>query len=162
MVKAPTPTESDRVEVIRVALAGIAGADPLDDVFDQLHRFLDFAFPFPADVLTEVAADALTLAGATRGTPMSLSDAHERYLPEWTISGNTAHQKSRVAIDLAVAAHGGIVPDYVAAASWWRVNDLPFYAFQTATIMIRIAADRTARPIASICAEIAATHRLEL
>lgn len=70
----------------------------------------------PADVLIELAADALMLAGAARATPVSLTDVHDRYLPEWTISGNAVHQKSRVAIDLAVALHGGIVPGYDAAA----------------------------------------------
>jgi hypothetical protein len=113
-------------------------------------------------VLVELAADALTLVGATRARPVSLTDAHERYLPEWGISGNTAHQKSRVAIELMVALHGGRVPDYDAAARWWRVNDLAFYAFQATAIMIRIAAERTGQPVASICGELAAPHGMKL
>jgi hypothetical protein len=156
------PADEDRLEVTRVVLAGIARAEPLADVFEHLVPYLDFAFPFPADALVELAADALTLTGATRATPVSLTDAHERYLPEWTISGNAAHQKSRVAIELAVALHGGIVPDYDAAAIWWRVNDLAFYAFQAAAIMMRIAAERTAEPVASICGELAAPHGMKL
>lgn len=156
------PTNTERLDAARVVLAGIARAEPLDDVFEQLAPYLDYAFPFPADVLVELAADALTLAGATRDTPVSLTDAHKRYLPEWTISGNTAHNKSRVAIELAVALHGGIVPDYDAAAIWWQVQDLEFYAFQAAAIMIRIAAERTGRPGASICGELAASHGMKL
>jgi hypothetical protein len=156
------PTDTDRVDARRVVLAGIARAEPLDDVFEQLLAYLDYAFPFPADVLVEIAADALTLAGATRATPVSLSDAHRRHLPEWTIRGNTAHNKSRVAIELAVAFHGGIVPDYDAAAIWWQVQDLEFYAFQAAAIMIRIAVERTGRPVASICGELAAPHGMNL
>lgn len=151
-----------RLEVTRAVLAGIARAEPLADVFEYLVVYLDYAFPFPADVLVELAADALTLVGATRATPLSLTDAHERYLPEWTISGSTAHQKSRVAIELAVALHGRIMPDYDAAAIWWRVNDLAFYAFQAAAIMIRIAAERTAQPVAFFCDELAAPHGLKL
>jgi hypothetical protein len=100
--------------------------------------------------------------GATRATPVSLSDAHRRYLPERTIRGNTAHNKSRVAIELAVALHGGIVPDYDAAAIWWQVQDLALYAFQAAAIMIRIAAERTSRPVAAICGELAASHGMKL
>ena len=118
------PTDTARVDAKRVMLAGIARTEPLNDVFEQLRRYRDYAFPFPADLLVEIAADALTIAGATRATPVSLSDAHRRYLPEWNIRGNTAHNKSRVAIELAVALHGGIVPDYDAVAIWWRVQDL--------------------------------------
>jgi hypothetical protein len=132
------------------------------DVFEHLVPFLDYEFPFPADALIELAADALTLAGATRATPLSLTDAHERYLSEWTISGNTARQKSRVAIELAVALHGGIVPDFDATAIWWRVQDLALYAFQAAPIMIRIAAERTAQPVTSICGELAALRAMQL
>jgi hypothetical protein len=58
--------------------------------------------------------------------------------------------------------HGGIVPDYDAAAIWWQVQDLEFYAFQAAAIMIRIAAERTGRPGASICGELAASHGMKL
>jgi hypothetical protein len=156
------PADADRLEVIRVVLAGIARAEPLHDVFEHVVPFLDYAFPFPANVLIELAADTLTLAGATRATPVSLTDAHEHYLPELTISGNTAHQKSRVAIELAVALHGGIVPDYDAAAIWWQVQDLAFYAFQAVAIMIRIAAERTDRSAASICDELAVAHGMKL
>ncbi len=143
-------------------LAGIARDARLHDVLDELVPYLEYAFPFPANVLVEIAADALTLAGATRATPVSLTDAHRRYLPEWTIRGNTAHNKSRVAVELAVALHGGIVPDYDAAAFWWRVQDLDFYAFQAAAIMIRIAAERTGRPAAAICGELASSRRFDL
>jgi hypothetical protein len=154
MATPPTPTDADRVAATRVALAGIARNDPLDVVYGQLRRFLDYAFPFPADVLIEIAADALTLAGATRATPISLSNVYERYLPEWTVSGNTAHQKSRAAIDLAVATHAGIEPDYDSAAGWWRINDLPVHALHTTTIMIRLAAEQTDTLVAATCANI--------
>ncbi len=143
-------------------LAGIARAEPLNDVFEQLRRYLDYAFPFPADLLVEIAADALTIAGVARATPVSLSDAHRGYLPEWNVRGKSEHNKSRVAIELAVALHGGIVPDYDAAAIWWQVQDLAFYAFQAAAIMIRIAAERTGWPVAAICGELAASHGLKL
>ncbi len=54
------------------------------------------------------------------------------------------------------------MPDYDAAAIWWQVQDLEFYAFQAAAIMIRIAAERTGRPGASICGELAASHGMKL
>jgi hypothetical protein len=54
------PADADRLEVTRVVLAGIARAAPLRDLFEHLLPFLDYEFPFPADVLIELAADALT------------------------------------------------------------------------------------------------------
>ena len=162
MAKKPVATEAHRVDATRVALTGIAGGEPLDDVLARLRSSVDFAFPFPGDVFVEVAADALELAGATRATPVSLSDATETYLPEWTVSGNTAHQKSRAAIDAAIALHAGIAVDFGAVAGWWQVQDFAFYAFQTAVIMIRLAAATTGRPAESICTEIAARHHLQL
>ena len=90
-------TKADRVAVARLVLDGLAHGEPLDNVLGRLRRFADYRFPFPGDVLTEIAAGALDVAGATRATPLSLSDATERHLPEWTVSGDTARQKHRAA-----------------------------------------------------------------
>ncbi len=73
-----------------------------------------------------------------------------------------AHNKSRVAIELAVALHAGTVPDYDAAPIWWQVQDLAFHAFQAAVIIVRIATEKTSRPVATICGELAASHGMEL
>jgi hypothetical protein len=54
------------------------------------------------------------------------------------------------------------VPDYDAAAIWWQVQDLAFYAFQPAAIMVRIAAERTSRPVTAICGELAALQGMKL
>ena len=162
MGKQTVAGEAQRLEAARLLLAGVAGDERLDDVLGRLRPFADYAFPFPGDVLVELAADALELAGATRATPVSLSDATQTYLPEWTVSGNTAHQKSRSAIEAAVALHAGIAVDYGEVAGWWQVQDFAFYAFQTAVIMIRLAAATTGRPADSICAEIAARRHLQL
>ena len=89
----------------RVALTAIAS-----ESFDAFMA--DFSaekqFPFPADVLTELAADALALAGATRTQPIALHDFAERYLADFEIRGNTAHQKLGAAQHLAVAAHAWV------------------------------------------------------
>jgi hypothetical protein len=162
MAKETVAGEAQRLEAARLFLAGVAGNERLDDALDRLRPFADFAFPFPGDVLVELAADALELSGATRATPVSLSDAPETYLSEWTISGNTAHQKSRAAIEASVALHAGVAVDYGAVAGWWQVQDFAFYAFQAAVIMIRLAAATTGRATDSICAEIAAKRQAQL
>jgi hypothetical protein len=156
MAKKATATEQDRLAVARLVLGGVARDEPLDDVLRQLRPFADCTFPFPGDVLTEIAATALEIAGATPATPLSLSDATERHLPERTISGNTARQKHRAAIQAAVALHAGIIVDYGEVAGWWQLQDYTFHAFEAAVVLIRVAAEHTRRPARSICEEIAA------
>ena len=93
-----------------------------------------------ATFLTEIAAGALDVAGATRATPLSLSDATEGHLPEWTVGGNTARQKHRAALQAAIGLHGGIIVDYEETAGWWQVQDYAFHAFDAAVVLIRVAA----------------------
>ena len=158
MAKRQRATEQDRVNVLRTVLDGLAHNEPLGDVSNRLLPYVEYVFPFPGDVLTEIGADALRAAGATPETPLSLSDASERYLLEWKVSGNTARQKHRAAMNAAIARHAGIVVDYYDIAGWWRAQDFTFHAFDAAVVLIRGAADKTGRSVRSICEEIAAQH----
>jgi hypothetical protein len=154
------PTAPERVEVATVALTRIASGEPFDELLRWLQPLSDCEFPFPGDVFVELAADALAVAGVARANPVSLTDAYERHLPERPISGNAAHQKSRAALLAAVALHAGIVPDYGEIAGWWRTADFDAWAFQACVSLVRVAAERTGQPIASLCAEIAAGRDL--
>jgi hypothetical protein len=155
MAKNTAATEQDRVAVAGLLLGGLARDEPLDDVLRQLRPFADATFPFPGDVLTEIAATALEIAGATPATPLSLTNANDRHLPEWTISGNTARQKHRVAVQAAIALHAGIIVDYDDLAGWWQVQDYTRHAFEASVLLIRVAVEHTERSAASICREIA-------
>ena len=88
---------------------GAVASGVLDDFTSDWRTLDEKRFPFPADVFTELAADAMGLAGVTRSEPVSLDDFAERYLPEFEFRGNTAHQKMRAAINLVVGVHGGVV-----------------------------------------------------
>jgi hypothetical protein len=105
---------------------------------------------------------ALEIAGATPATPLSLAGATERHLPEWTISGNTARQKYRAALQAAVALHAGIVVDYDEVAGWWRLQDFTRHAFAVAVVLIRGAAEQTQRTVESVCEEIARGREVTL
>jgi hypothetical protein len=85
---------------------------------------------------------------------VSLADATRRYLTEWSISGNTAHQKHRAAMQAAIAAHAGIVVDYDEIAGWWQAQDFAVHALEAVLVLVRVAADHTDRAVASICEEI--------
>jgi hypothetical protein len=149
-------SEQDRAQVVQLVLGGLASGATLAEIERQLRSFEDRAFPFPADVLTELGADALAVAGATRTSPISLEDLAARYLPEYEIRGNTEHQKSRAAVQLIVDTHAGIVPDFDGVAGWWRAQDLWWFSFTALVMMLRLAARSSDTPIAAVCAEIAA------
>ena len=156
------PTAVEREEVATIALTRIAKGQPLDETSRWLLPYSDCKFPFPGDVFVELAADALGVAGASRANPVSLVDVYERHLPERKISGNTAHQKSRAALQAAIALHGGIVPDYDEIAGWWRLNDFDAWAFMACVVLVRAAAERTGQPVDSVCAQIAAARNLRM
>ncbi len=96
----------------RIALGAVASG-VLDDFTSDWRTLDEKRFPFPADVFTELAADAMGLAGVTRSEPVSLDDFAERYLPEFEFRGNTAHQKMRAALNLVVGCM---------AASWPTIS----------------------------------------
>ena len=162
MARTTTATEQDRLEVACLVLGGMARDEPLDDVLTQLRSFADYSFPFPGDVLTELGATALAVAGAAPRTPLSLSGATERHLSEWTVSGNAARQKHRAAIQAAVALHAGIVVDYDEVAGWWRLQDFTLHAFDAAVVLIRVAAEHIGQSARSICEEIAVRRGVSL
>jgi len=112
---------------MRVVLGGLAHDEPIDDPLRKLRPYADYDFPFPGNALTDIAASALGVAGATPATPVSLSDATEHYLREWKVSGNTARQKHRAAINAAIAQLAGVIVDYDETAGWWQVQDFTFH-----------------------------------
>jgi hypothetical protein len=155
MAVAKVASEADRAEVARIFLEGLGSGAPLDDIRRALRPWADYAFPFSGDVLTEIGAQALAVAGVAPETPLSLTDATERYLVEWPASGNTARQKHRAAMQAVIAEHAGIVVDYDEIAGWWQVQDHASHAFDAAVVIVRAASDHCDRSMESLCAQIA-------
>jgi hypothetical protein len=58
MVKKIIATEADRAAAARLALTGLARGEQLHDVLRTLRPDVECRFPFPGDVLTELAAAA--------------------------------------------------------------------------------------------------------
>jgi hypothetical protein len=155
MASTRTAREQDRVAVAALVLGGIARNADNDQLLGQLRHFDDYAFPFPGDVLTEMAAAALAVAGASCATPVSLIDAAERHLPERTISGNTARQKHRAAIQAAVAMHAGVVVDYDEIAGWRQVQDFTVRAFEAFVVLVRVAVEESDQSLEAVCSQVA-------
>ena len=64
------PTAEDRLTVIRRALTGLAGEKAIEDVAVDLAPLHPEHDTFPAEVLLELAADALEISGANRHDPV--------------------------------------------------------------------------------------------
>jgi hypothetical protein len=158
MAKQRVATGADRAAVRARVLSTLAAGEPLEELGDYLWSLDGLAFPSPADALCELGADALALAGASRSTPVSLDGIYERFLPGSEFRGNTAKQKRRVALELVIAIHAGIEPDYYEAAGWWRVQDLVSYTRYAVLALVGLAAERTGSTVAEVSRHLDAAH----
>jgi hypothetical protein len=156
------PTPEDRVEAIRAALEGIsAGTDPV-----ELAGRLAYLHPerdtFPGEVFLGLAADALGVAGASRGEPVEYAGIRERYLPEIGFRGRTQHHRSHYALHAVAMIQAGLAPDLLDEVSWWDTNDLWVWSLYALIIYTRIAAERTGHSLSLVCTQIATLHSIDL
>lgn len=149
------PTPEDRSDAIQIVLAGLASGQDVDLVLEKLRAQHIRHNTFPAEELLEFASDAIDESGATTADPIDFEKIRERFLPEHRFSGKNQHYKSRYAISAAAMIHGGIYPDLLDGAAWWRTDDLWVYSFFALLIFIRAAAERTGRPIEEVVSSVA-------
>jgi hypothetical protein len=150
------PTPEDRSDAVQIALAGIASGTDSGDILSKLAAVHIRYNTFPAEVLLELAADAIDESGATQAEPIDSENIRERLLPEHPFSGKTQHAKSKYAISAAAMIHGGVYPDLLDYAGWWEADDLWTYSFFALLIYVRAAAERTGRSNEAIAVSIAA------
>ena len=109
-----------------VLLDGFEGDADLDVVRERVGEFFTFGTSALLRELLELAASAFLACGASSGDPLVFDELEERYLPEWPVRGNAAHQKRRYALHAAVVLAAGVEPG---DTSWWRADNLWSYAF---------------------------------
>jgi hypothetical protein len=158
MVAKKRPTPDDRVEAIRIALRGLAAGADIEEIALQLEALHPKNNTFPAEVLLDLAADALELSGTNRADPIDYEGIRETYLSECHFSGKTEHHKSHYALRSVAMIRAGLTPDLLGEVSWWRTNDLWIWSWFALVIFVRIAAERTGDPIATVCQRIASRH----
>ena len=56
----------------------------------------------------------------------------------------------------------GVDPDLLGEVSWWHTDDLWMWALDALVLYVRVAAERTGEPVASLCQRLAARHAVEL
>ena len=73
---------------------------------------------FPGEVLLDLAAGAIDLAGATRLSPIEFDGLRDRYLPDGTADTKVEHHKSKFALRAAAMLHGGVDPGLLDGVQW--------------------------------------------
>jgi hypothetical protein len=112
-------------------------------------------------VLLELAADAIEESGASRDDPIDYEDIRARYLPEAAFRGRNEHHKSHYALQAAAMIRAGVQPDLLGEIYWWNTDDLWEYALYALVIYIRVAAGRSGRSVAEVCAQLAGRHGVD-
>jgi hypothetical protein len=156
------PTYDDQRAAIAVALGGLAAGDDLRAILQKLVALHPRNNTFPAEVLLDLAADALEEAHATRADPLDYEGIRERYLPECEFRGRNDHQRSHYALGVAGMIKAGVRPDLLGDTYWWATDDLWRYAFYALTIYVRAAAQRSGITVGEVSTRIAARRGVEL
>jgi hypothetical protein len=162
MAKEKRPTAEDRTAAIRVVLSGIADDLELGDVAERLAPLHPTNNTFPGEVLLELAADAIDESGATRDRPLEFEGIRKRHLPEDRAHTKAQHHKAEYALRAAAMVRAGVDPGLLDEVSWWRTDDLWFWALEALVTYIRAAAERSGETVPAICGRIASRHDVEL
>ncbi len=162
MAERKVPTPEDRGAAVRIALLGVADRTDLDDLRTRVERLNFRKDTFLGQVLLELAADAIEVSGASRERPIAFEKIRERHLPECTARTKAQHHKSVYALRAAAMIRAGVDPGLLDEVSWWRTDDLWFWALDALVVYLRIAAERTGQPINVLCERVASRHGVAL
>jgi hypothetical protein len=154
------PTDHDRREAIQIALTGLAHGRDVEDIAAQLAPLHPRNNTFPGELLLDLAADALDVAGASRDAPLEFEGIRERYLPEAVGHTKAQHHKSKFALRAEAMIHGGVDPGLLDEVQWWRTDDLWSWSLDALAVYVRAAADRSGQPMASVARRIGAERHV--
>lgn len=147
---------------MRIALSGAARGDDLGDIADRLAPLHPRNDTFPAEVLLELAADAIEFSGASRDAPIEFAGIRERYLTESAAHTRTQHEHSKFALRAAAMLRAGVDPGLLDEVSWWRSDDLWYWSLEAFVVFVRVAADRSGEPLGAICQRLADARHVTL
>ena len=150
-----SPTDNDRHQAIAIALDGLSHSDELGDIAARLAPLHPRHNTFPAEVLVDLAADAIMFSGASRQRPIEFEGIRERYLPDAIAQTKAEHHKSKFALRAAAMLHGGVDPGLLDEVQWWRTDDLWYWSLEALAAYVRAAADRTGQSVESVCRRVA-------
>jgi hypothetical protein len=155
-------TPEDQVAAVRIALSGVADETDLGELRTRVEPLNLRNDTFLGEVLLELAADAIEVSGASRERPIAFEKIRERHLPECTAHTKAQHHKSTYALRAAAMVRAGVDPGLLDEVSWWRTDDLWFWALDALVVYLRVAAERTGAPISVVCEQVASRHDVAL
>jgi hypothetical protein len=155
-------SEKDFDEAARLGLLGLATGQDLDFLREQLRDLHPSNHTFPAEVLLELAAEAIEESGATPGEPIQYEGMRDRYLSEYDFHGKLRQHKSNYALMAAAMIRAGIYPDLLDEAHGWGIDDMWEFAFYALVLYVRAAADRTGRSSHAVARAIAVRRDIDL
>lgn len=160
--KASRPTDEDYKDAARVALHAVRQGPAPDSIMEQLLALHPPNNTFPAEVLLELAAEAITESGASMTEPIQFEGVRDRYLPEYHFRGKVQQHKSHYALMAAAMIRAGVYPDLLDEAHGWGLEDMWEYAFYALVLYARVAAERTGRSPEEVASAIAKRRGVDL
>jgi hypothetical protein len=156
------PTDEDYVDAVRFVLLGLVTGEDLDSIMGRLDQLHLPNNTFPADVLLELAAEAIAESGVTQAEPIEYEGIRDRYLPEYGFRGKLQQHKSHYALMAAAMIRAGIYPDLLDEADGWGIEDMWRYAFYAVVVYVRIASERSERSLEEVVTALAEHRGLKL
>jgi hypothetical protein len=156
------PCDDDGLKAIDIALSGLVRDDDVRDVAARLELLHPRNDTFPAEVLLELAADAIAVSGASVRSPLEFEAIRARFLADGVAHTKAQHDKSKFALRAAAMLHGGVDPGLLDEVQWWQSNDLWYWSLEALVAYVRAAADRTGQSVESVCRRIAEQRGITL
>jgi hypothetical protein len=164
MARKTGPSDEDYDSAARLSLLGVtAGEDAdVDSIMEQLAVLHPRNNTFPAEVLLELAAEAIEESGASPADPIQYEGMRDRLLPEYHFRGKSQQHKSHYALMAAAMIRAGVYPDLLDEAYGWGIEDMWRYAFYALVLYARVAAERTGRSLEDIATALAGRRGIDL
>jgi hypothetical protein len=156
------PSTEDYSTVIRLGLLGLTADHEIDEVAERLANLHVKNNTFPAEVLLELAAEAIAESGVSPTEPIQYEGIRDRYLPEFSFRGKSQQHKSHYALMAAPMIAAGVYPDLLDEAYGWGLEDMWEYAFYALLVYARIAAERTGRSSGAVAIAMAERRGIKL
>jgi hypothetical protein len=162
MARKAGPTDEDYDRAARLGLLGFMAGQHSDTIMTQLAALHPRNNTFPAEVLLELAAEAIEESGTSPAEPIQYVRMRDRYLPEYHFRGKSQQHKSHYALMAAAMIRAGVYPDLVDEAYGWGSDDMWEYAFYALVLYGRVAAERTGRTLQDVASALADRQAIDL
>jgi hypothetical protein len=162
MAREAGPADEDYDTAARLGLLGMMAGQHSDTIMEQLAALHPRNDTFPAEVLLELAAEAIEESGASPAEPIQYEGMRDRYLPEYHFRGKCQQHKSHHALMAAAMIRAGVYPDLVDEAYGWGIDDMWEYVFYALVLYGRVAAERTVRTPEDVASALADRRGIDL